>query len=173
MVTLRTAGTAVVQVLSGFSSCSRPSRRAHQGQRKTSANPKHSLAQGLASAERCRRPDDLLARSDLSFVALSRSGNKFSARTLVHCAGCEQMTPPRCPHEKMASRAPQSAPTPSLEMTTRSAQPYRLARVCAARAAATDAVTRARFLQEEQEWTARAREAEQVAREQHGPFTAP
>jgi hypothetical protein len=65
-------------------------------------------------------------------------------------------------------------PPASDEMTTRSAQPYRLARVCAARAAAaTDAVTRAQFLQEEQEWTARAREAEQEAREQHGPFTAP
>jgi hypothetical protein len=32
------------------------SRRARQGQRKTSVNPKHSLAQGLASSERCRRP---------------------------------------------------------------------------------------------------------------------
>jgi hypothetical protein len=53
----------------------------------------------------------------------------------------------------------------SNEMTARSAHLHRLARVCGARAAAsTDAVTTVRFEQEEQEWTARAREAEQEER---------
>jgi hypothetical protein len=57
-------------------------------------------------------------------------------------------------------------------MTSRSAHLHRLARVWGVRAAAaTDAVTRARFEQEEQEWLALAREAEQEEREQYGPFT--
>ena len=47
-------------------------------------------------------------------------------------------------------------------------------RVCGVRAAASmDEMTRARFEEEEQEWLARAREAEQEEREQHRPFTAP
>jgi hypothetical protein len=52
-------------------------------------------------------------------------------------------------------------------MPARSAHLHRPARQCAARAAAaTDAVTRARFQQEEQEWLALTREAEQVECEQ-------
>jgi hypothetical protein len=69
----------------------------------------------------------------------------------------------------MAFHAQQSAPIPAFAQHN-----FIVWRACAARAAAaTDAVTRARFLQEVQEWTARAREAEQEEREQHGPFTAP
>jgi hypothetical protein len=44
-------------------------------------------------------------------------------------------------------------------------------RECAARAAAaTDALTSARFQQEQQQWLTLARAAEQEEREQHGPF---
>jgi 23S rRNA maturation mini-RNase III len=67
----------------------------------------------------------------------------------------------------MPSHAQQSAPIPQYrEMRDRSAYLHRLARECAAKAAAaTDAVMRARFEQEEQEWLARAREAAQDERE--------
>ena len=92
--------------------------------------------------------------------------NRLRGDALVHYAGCEQKkgTAPSLPPTKDAPHAPQSA---LLSMINRSAHLHRLARVCGARAASsTDAVTRARFEQEEQEWIARALEAEQVEREQ-------
>jgi hypothetical protein len=121
-----------------------------------------------------QKADDLLARSDLSFVAFPKQVERSRVAPMRGLRANEDPSsvPPTRGRRLMLS-SPRRSPA-SDEMTTRSAQLYRLARVCAARAAAaTDAVTRARFLQEEQEWTARAREAEQEEREQHGPFTAP
>jgi hypothetical protein len=92
--------------------------------------------------------------------------NCLCGSALVHYAGCGQKkgTAPSLPPTKDTPHAPQSA---LLSMINRSAHLHRLARVCGARVpSSADAVTRARFEQEEQEWIARALEAEQVEREQ-------
>ena len=91
----------------------------------------------------------------------SRSRNHSMGQALTRCAGCEQNDrsfsgPPtdRCRSGCSAARAAHQAPP---EMT---------ARQCAARATAnTDAVTRAQFEQEEQQWLARLHDMLSPSRE--------
>src|SRR5260370_6240056 len=96
-----------------------------------------------------QKADDLLARSDLSFVAFPKQVERSRVAPMRGLRANEDPSsvPPTKGWRPMLS---------SPRRSTRSAQLYRLARVCAARAAAAvDAVTRARFLQEEPDWTAR------------------